>query len=258
MTARVVAVGLVVGGLATAAVAVGRPVVPLGTGGGSDPAAALLAPAAPAVSPGDDLPDPRPPDPVSTSATPTVPGRQVPASPEDAVPRGEGARTAGSGDAALPAPELAVGASTPKGDRPVEVVIPAIGVRSRLVDLGIAGDGTMQVPSDFARAGWLTAAPAPGQRGPAVIAGHVDSREGPAVFFRLHELVAGDEVRVVQADGDVVSFTVRGKESFAKDAFPTDRVYGPVPGPVLRLVTCSGEVDPVSGHYLDNTVVFAS
>ncbi|WP_282958986.1 class F sortase [Phycicoccus avicenniae] len=144
------------------------------------------------------------------------------------------------------------------GDRPVEVVIPAIGVRSSLVDLGIAGDGTMQVPSDFARAGWLTAAPAPGQRGPAVIAGHVDSHEGPAVFFRLSELVAGDEVRVVQADGDVVSFTVRGKESFAKDEFPTDRVYGPVPGPVLRLITCSGEVDPVSGHYVDNTVVFAS
>ncbi len=118
--------------------------------------------------------------------------------------------------------------------------------------------GRWRCPRDFGRAGWLVDAPAPGQRGPAVIAGHVDSRDGPAVFYRLHELEPGDEVEVVQRDGDVLTFTVRSLRSFAKDHFPTELVYGPAPGPVLRLITCSGEVDPVSGHYVDNTVVFAS
>lgn len=184
------------------------------------------------------------------SATPSAPAPAAPSSP------GADSRTAGSNDASIPAP--ATGRQAPAGDRPVEVRIPRIGVTSRLVDLGIAKDGTMEVPRDPALAGWLTAAPAPGQRGPAVIAGHVDTQAGPAVFARLDELVPGDEVEVLQQDGDLVTFTVRSLASFAKDDFPTAQVYGPAPGPVLRLVTCSGEIDPVSGHYTDNTVVFAS
>ncbi|MGG5260367.1 class F sortase [Phycicoccus avicenniae] len=184
-----------------------------------------------------------PSTPAPTATTPDVPDAQV-------------VRDAGPNDASLPVP--ATGTQAPRAQRPARLRIPAIGVDTPLVDLGIAKDGTMQVPADFARAGWLTAAPAPGQRGPAVIAGHVDSHRGPAVFFRLRELVPGDEVQVVRRDGVVVTFTVRGSLSFAKDAFPTDRVYGPAPGPVLRLITCSGEIDPVSGHYVDNTVVFAS
>ncbi len=232
----------VVGGLAVAVVA------------GASPEAARLPGGGVAVGAG---PGPE----ASPSQTPT---RQASGfttlAPEDLptpdVPDAEAVRRVGPNDASIPVPVSGVEASP--GDRPAQVRIPAIGVDSRLVDLGIAEDGTMEVPSDFSRAGWLTAAPAPGQRGPAVIAGHVDSRDGPAVFFRLRELVPGDTVEVVQRDGDVVRFTVRSLQQFAKDEFPTDLVYGPVAGPVLRLITCSGEIDRLSGHYTDNTVVFAS
>ena len=91
----------------------------------------------------------------------------------------------------------------------------------------------------------------------AVLAGHVDSREGPAVFFRLHELRPGDAVHVRRSDGTVVDFVVDAVLRVPKDAFPTAEVYGPVPGPALRLLTCGGRFDPRSGHYTDNVVVFA-
>ena len=229
----------VVGGLTVAVVA------------GAHPETARLPGAG--GSPGPNrVPVPASPTPQATGFT-TLAAEDLP-TPD--VPDAEAVRRTGPNDASIPVPVS--GVQAPPGDRPVEVRIPAIGVDSRLVDLGIAPDGTMEVPSDFSRAGWLTAAPAPGQRGPAVIAGHVDSHDGPAVFYRLRELVPGDTVEVVQRDGDVVSFTVRSLQQFAKDEFPTDLVYGPAPGPVLRLITCSGEVDRVSGHYTDNTVVFAS
>jgi hypothetical protein len=141
---------------------------------------------------------------------------------------------------------------------PVSVRIPAIGVTSSLVKLGIAGNGSIQVPADFQRAGWLTAGPAPGERGPAVIAGHVDSRSGPAIFSRLDELRPGDAVLVRRKDGTTVTFTVDGSQRVAKNRFPTATVYGPVPGPVLRLITCGGSFDHSTGHYHDNVVVYAS
>ncbi|QKE82655.1 class F sortase [Arthrobacter sp. NEB 688] len=204
------------------------------------------------------------PEPASLAPLPARSAAPVPASPSpDATPSGAGdaaggdeARDAGSNDASIPVP--AAGSDTPAAQQPVAIRIPAIGVESRLIDLGIAKDGTMQVPTDPALAGWLTGAPAPGERGPAVIAGHVDTHEGPAVFYRLRQLEPGDAIEVERRDGTTVTFTVRRLETFAKDDFPTDRVYGPAPGPVLRLITCSGDIDPVTGHYVDNTVVFAS
>jgi sortase (surface protein transpeptidase) len=144
------------------------------------------------------------------------------------------------------------------GDEPVRLRIPAVGVSTRLVRLGIARDGTMEVPTDFSVAGWLAAGPAPGERGPAVIAGHVDGVDGPAVFYRIRALRPGDAVEVVQRDGDVVRFVVRTVVHVRKEDFPTDQVYGPAPGPVLRLITCSGDIDPSTGHYTDDTVVYAS
>lgn len=206
------------------------------------------------------LSDPPPPRLPATESVPTSGARDVrevtPVSPLPTASTARFARDPGTNDASIPVPVS--GAQVPPRERPVEIRIPAIGVDSRLVDLGIGKDGTMQVPTNPSRAGWLTAAPAPGQRGPAVIAGHVDTHEGPAVFHRLRDLRPGDAVDVVRRDGTVVSFTVRSLEHYAKDRFPTARVYGPAPGPVLRLITCSGEIDPVSGHYTDNTVVFAS
>ena len=97
----------------------------------------------------------------------------------------------------------------------------------------------------------------PGQDGPAVIAGHVDSKTGPAVFYRLGELRCGDPVRVLRADGVWLDFQVTGSAQCPKAAFPTEAVFGPVPGRVLRLVTCGGAFDRSSGHYLDNLVVTA-
>ena len=144
-----------------------------------------------------------------------------------------------------------------KPSPPVRVEIPAIGVASRLVRLGPNPDGTMEVPRDYGLAGWFTGGAMPGEDGPAVIAGHVDSKTGPAVFYRLRELRAGDTVRVRRADGAWLRFEVTGSARYAKAAFPTEAVFGPVTGPVLRLITCGGAFDRASGHYLDNVVVTA-
>lgn len=161
------------------------------------------------------------------------------------------------------APSVAVGAggaTTERSPVPVGVSVPRIGVSSSLLPLGIAADGALQVPDlgDAQSAGWLTTSAVPGRPGPSVIAGHVDSRSGPAVFFRLHELVAGDQVDVQLDDGTTVVYLVDDVVRVSKDEFPTQEVYGPRPGPVLRLLTCGGAFDRASGHYEDNVIVFAS
>jgi LPXTG-site transpeptidase (sortase) family protein len=97
---------------------------------------------------------------------------------------------------------------------------------------------------------------APGDPGPALIAGHVDSRTGPAVFYRLHQLGAGDVVQV-QRGGRWLSFRVVSTEQYAKDEFPTDKVYRPTPGPELRLITCGGEFNHARRSYRDNIVIYA-
>jgi Sortase domain len=145
-----------------------------------------------------------------------------------------------------------------KPSPPVRVEIPSIGVSSRLVRLGLNADGTMEVPRDYDLAGWFTGGAMPGQDGPAVISGHVDSKSGPAVFYRLRDLRRGDRIRVQRAAGDWLVFEVAGTARYAKAAFPTDAVFGPVTGPVLRVITCGGDFDRASGHYLDNVVVTAT
>jgi Sortase domain len=140
---------------------------------------------------------------------------------------------------------------------PVRLEIPAIGVVSSLVRLGINPDGTMQVPGDFQVAGWFTGGPQPGQLGPAVIAGHVDSRTGPAVFYRLRDLRPGDQVRVVRADRRVIGFEVESLTSYPKQDLPDEAVYGATTAPSLRLITCAGTFDRASRSYRDNLVVSA-
>lgn len=142
--------------------------------------------------------------------------------------------------------------------RPVRVIVPAIEVDADVVDLGVTADGTLEVPTDFATVGWFTRSALPGERGPEILAGHVDDEQGPAVFFRLRELEVGAEVTVVRADGGQVRYRVDGVERYPKDAFPTALVYGPAPGPVLRLITCGGTFDRATGHYRDNTVAYAT
>jgi sortase (surface protein transpeptidase) len=141
---------------------------------------------------------------------------------------------------------------------PVRVEIPRIGVASALDRLGRAPDGTVQEPTRWAVAGWYTPGTRPGDPGSAVILGHVDSKRGPAVFFRLRELRRGDMVTIRRADGSSVRFVVERTEQYLKDRFPTDEVYYPTLTPALRLVTCGGEFDATVGRYRSNVIVFAT
>jgi LPXTG-site transpeptidase (sortase) family protein len=139
---------------------------------------------------------------------------------------------------------------------PMLLRIPSIGVTTELSRLGRAEDLTVEVPADPARAGWYAEGPRPGQLGPAVILGHVDTRDGPAVFSRLPELQSGDQITVERADGTAVTFRVTRTEQVAKDRFPTDKVYLPTLKPEIRLVTCGGTFDRSAGHYRDNVIAY--
>jgi sortase (surface protein transpeptidase) len=141
---------------------------------------------------------------------------------------------------------------------PARLEIPSIHVTSPLARLGREPDGTVEVPRPWGVAGWYALGPRPGDPGSAVILGHVDSKRGPAVFYRLRELRPGDEIEVTRADGSSVRFVVERTAQFLKKRFPTDDVYYPTLSPKLRLVTCGGEFDFTAGHYKSNIVVFAS
>ena len=142
--------------------------------------------------------------------------------------------------------------------RPTGLDIPAIGVRTRLIRLGLTTTHTLQVPSSTAVAGWYTGGPRPGAIGPAVIAGHIDSYLGPGVFFRLRELKPGDLVYVLRHHARLAVFRVTAVRTYLKARFPTAAVYDAVPNAQLRLITCGGTFDPATGHYLSNVVVFAT
>ncbi len=187
--------------------------------------------------------------PLSVSASPAV--TAAPVRPVAATP---------SADATSPPPAV-VGPILP-ASAPVSLAIPAIGVQSRLVLLGVTGTGAVQVPApgpDYDRAGWYRYSPEPGTLGPSVIAGHVDSaRGGPSVFFRLGGLRPGDRALVTRADGSVATFAVDEVRRYHKAEFPTQVVYGDTDHAALRLISCGGAFDARSGHYLDNIVVLAS
>jgi sortase (surface protein transpeptidase) len=140
---------------------------------------------------------------------------------------------------------------------PVRIEIPSIGVASPLDRLGRARDRTVEVPSRWEVAGWYAPGTRPGDPGSAVILGHVDSKRGPAVFFRLRELRRGDVIAITRADGSSLRFAVDRTEQYDKRRFPTDAVYYPTLTPELRLVTCGGEFDATAGHYRSNVIVFA-
>ena len=144
-------------------------------------------------------------------------------------------------------------ATAPEGD-PLRVRIPAIRVDSPLVPLGLNDDGTLQVPR-YEEAGWYAGGSRPGETGPSVIAAHVDSTTGPAVFHRLDELEPGDEVFVDYRDA-TVAFAVRDARRVTKTRFPTQKVYGATVAPELRLVTCAGNFDRSTRTYTANFIVW--
>jgi len=141
---------------------------------------------------------------------------------------------------------------------PARVRIPAIGVDAAVLPLAVDTQGELPPPPTNEDTGWWRAGPEPGEAGPAVIVGHVDGSDGPAVFFRLRQLVPGDEIAVDRVDGGTAVFSVERVERHAKDAFPSDAVYGHTPDARLRLVTCGGAFDRTTRHYVDNVVVFAT
>lgn len=139
----------------------------------------------------------------------------------------------------------------------MHLAIPSIGVDTRLVRLGLNDDGTVEVPTIAATAGWFRLGPVPGRRGSSVILGHVDAVDGPAVFAGLSTMRRSDVVHVELSDDTLVTFEVTGVETYANADFPADRVYaGTRRGRELNLVTCGGEYDRERGGYQSNVVVF--
>ncbi len=139
---------------------------------------------------------------------------------------------------------------------PTAIAIPSIGVRSGLEHLGENPDHSIEVPHSFQSAGWFADSVTPGQNGPMVILGHVDSHSGPGIFFRLGDLRPGDLVVVPRADGRQVSYRITGVREYAKDDFPTLTVYANTPVPTIRLITCGGQFDQATGHYKSNVIAY--
>ena len=172
-------------------------------------------------------------------------------------------RPVAAGAAALPAPSGPIVAPPQSSEStspasPVSLTIPLIGVKTRLITLGLAAGGAMQVPSSTSVAGWYSRSPRPGAVGSAIIVGHIDSLTGPGVFYRLPELRPGDRIYVQRADRTTAEFRVTVVQTYPKDRFPTRTVYGPTPDAELRLITCGGAFDAATRHYLSNIVVYAT
>lgn len=168
-----------------------------------------------------------------------------------------------AGVAALPTPTAPIVASPQPAElrpapRPVSLGIPLIGVSTRLITLGLTAHGSVQVPTATSVAGWYTGSPRPGAPGSAIILGHIDSYRGPGVFFRLAALHPGTQIYVRRSDGTTVMFRVNQVQTYLKNHFPTQAVYGATPDAELRLITCGGAFDAATGHYLSNIVVYAT
>ncbi|MEU6913853.1 class F sortase [Streptomyces olindensis] len=159
---------------------------------------------------------------------------------------------------AAPQPSATSGAGLPRS-RPVRLHIPKIAVDAPFTDLAIGRSGQLDPPpaDDTNLVGWYAGGHSPGEAGTAIIAGHVDTKTSPAVFARLSELRKGDRFHVARADGSRATFVVDDAESFAKDDFPSERVYGDTPDAQVRLITCSGAYDRQARDYTENLVVFA-
>ncbi|MGN9755791.1 class F sortase [Streptomyces sp. SD31] len=161
--------------------------------------------------------------------------------------------------ATTPRPSPSVNSVHPLGRSvPVRLQIPAIEVDTPVIRLGLASDGTVQVPPITAddRAGWYRHSPTPGQVGPSVLLGHVTvGSHGDGVFRHLARLHRGDRIVARRQDGTSAEFAVSAVRTVAKAEFPADDVYGDVDRPELRLITCGG---PRAGdEYRDNVIVFA-
>lgn len=197
----------------------------------------------------------------STSGDDTVSPRTLPmpATVDTDVPAVQDSREPAVQDSGLDRQNPEESEPAPPVDEPTSVSIPAIGVTSDLLHLGLDDQGALEVPEgeDYDSAAWYDGSPRPGEPGPAVVLGHVSGAAGPSVFFDLALLQVGDTVEVDRADGTTATFEIYDLQQFPKDTFPTLAVYGNTPGPELRLITCAGTFDDDTGHYDDNIIVYA-
>ena len=167
---------------------------------------------------------------------------------------GAGTRPAGSGSS--PGKDSAVGVGPASNWSSMRILIPSIGIAAPVDPVGLNADKTLEVPSGVGHAGWWDGGSHPGTAGPMVVVGHVSTIGGPGVFARLKDLKRGDLVTITQATGAQVTYAVSGELEISKNDFPTALVYGPTRKPVMRLITCAGRIDPSSGHFTDDLVVF--
>jgi len=219
--------------------------------------AALLLGGATAVVIGVRDQEPAPPVPAAAQAPDSMPGAAASSPTSASTLRG----------AAVPGPAATTADPTKKPAKkatkeplPTHVSIPSLKISSDLLSLGLADDGTIAVPAKgphYDRAAWFNGSPRPGAQGPAVIEGHVDGANGPSVFHELGAITKGAKVTVTRTDGSKVHFVVDGVASYPKSDFPVTKVYANTDRPELRLITCGGRFDRSTGHYVDNTVVFA-
>ncbi|WIY79921.1 class F sortase [Streptomyces anulatus] len=192
----------------------------------------------------------------SSSTTSGAPSASPSSSAQGETESGSSGSSAATGSTGSPGSSST---DEPGQPAPAHVSIPSIGVRSALMELGLNADGTVEVPpaEKGMTAGWYTGGSAPGAPGPAVLIGHNDTRFGRAVFHDLKKIRKGAEVLVRDAAGKTLRFTVTGKETVDKKAFPTEKVYGPTENSTLRLITCDGEFD-AEGHPVDNLIVYGA
>lgn len=139
---------------------------------------------------------------------------------------------------------------------PLRIVIPKIQLDTSIFSEGLGADGAISMPNVFDQVGWYDKSPTPGERGPAVLTGHVDSTQGIAIFWNLRELTPGDAIKIERQDGTTATFLVTDVNQFPQDKFPTQAVYGPVNYAGIRLITCGGTFSTTTGHYDQNTVVY--
>ncbi|MER5637321.1 class F sortase [Kitasatospora sp. NPDC002227] len=173
--------------------------------------------------------------------------------------------TAAAAPVAAPAPsapaarQKAKASPTLPRSRPTRLRVPQLFLDAPFTELGLAPGGTLEAPSadDKNLVGWYRGGAAPGERGSAVVAGHVDTRTGPAVFLMLHLLTPGSTVDITREDGITATFVVDSTQTYPKNAFPDAKVYGDTEDAQLRLITCGGAYDKKLKDYTDNVVVFA-
>ncbi|MEP6559662.1 MAG: class F sortase [Nakamurella sp.] len=223
---------------------------------GSAPAAAPVAISTPAANSAPSASASE--TPAISSSVPAAPGGVSPAPAPAPAPAAPPAPAAAPVPVLGPSPVGPVLSSSP----PVALSMPAIGINSPLIQLGLNSDGSVEVPSlddPDSKPGWYRNSPVPGTLGPAIILGHVDSRQfGPGVFYDLQKLQAGEPIEVTREDGTVAIFSIDSVQTVQKSDFPTLAVYGNIDHAGLRLITCGGEFDPDAHSYESNIIVFAS